>query len=134
MPAGFKTPLIIEVVGNRMYKLHEELVYESDNGDVYTVPKDFEVDLASTWGIPVVSENLDGLGAMSASLHDYCYRTGCVPRKTADNLFYEALYWESTYYQIKGNPGMNDKTRWAFWAGVRVGGSSSYKGPEEWNT
>jgi hypothetical protein len=131
--AGFKGPLIIEVIGNRMYKLHEPLVYESDNGDVYTVPAGFEVDLASTWGIPVVAEKLDGVGAMSASVHDFCYRTGCVPRKTADDLFWEALYWESTYYQILGNSGISNETRYAFWLGVRVGGGSSYKGKEEWN-
>ena len=133
MSAGWKTALQLEVVGNRMFVVISPLVYESDNGDVYTVPVMQTTDLGSTWKIPVVAEKFDGMAPMSCVLHDYLYRTGLVPRKTADALLYEASYWESNYYEEKGNQGLDNETRYGFWLGVRLGGKSSYQGPIEWN-
>ena len=130
---GFKTPCRLEIIGNRDFRVLEPLVYESDNGDVYTVPAGQETDLASTWGIPGVAEKFDGMAPMSATLHDFCYRTGCVSRKDADALFYEAMYWESNYYEERGNQGIDNETRLAMFEGVRIGGHSSYQGKPEWN-
>ncbi len=133
MSAGWKTPLKLEVIGHRNFRHIEKLIYETDDGRIKEAEIGDETDLGSTWGIPIVATLYDGCFPMSCAMHDKDYRTGRIPRKQADEDFFHAMYWEDIYYEERGQEGKGDEVRLRMYQGVRIGGSSSYKGPEEWN-
>lgn len=120
----FKTPLQIEPIGRRKFKLIASLVYETKAGIVYEVPVGRITDLASTWGIPIVAAKFDGLVPMAASLHDYLY-DGIVSRKEADSVFYEAMKAENEWYGIEA---FTEAERYSIWLGVAVGGVFAFRG------
>ena len=135
---GFETPLIITAIGRRMWKVTEPLVYITENGVTYIVPVDRITDLASTWGIPIVAERFDGLAPMSAVVHDMLYdgeyEGEPVTRKEADAVFFEAMSWENNFYKALGqDEAISNFERHAIWEGVRLGGSSAYRGKPEDN-
>lgn len=91
------------------WELLEDLPYETDL-HLYTVPQGFTSDGAST---PfVVRSFFPKLGryAKAAFLHDYLLRTKIVPRKRADDIFFEALI------ACRVNP----PRAWVMWASVRL--------------
>ena len=133
MTAGFKTPLRLEVIGHRNFKHIAPLIYETDDGRTKQTEIGDETDLGSTWSIPVIAELYDGYFPMACSMHDKDYRTGRIPRKQADDDFYNAMYWEDIYYEERGQPGKGDEVRLRMYQGVRMFGHSSYKGRKEWN-
>jgi len=82
----------------------------------YTVPAGFGTDLASVpLGFRNLASKVDGIEA--ATVHDYLYRTGKVPRAEADEVFFDLLEGQV--------PGWK---RYAMWGAVRAFGWLSYKG------
>jgi hypothetical protein len=114
----FSTTLKTEQIARRAWKLTDELVY----GDIH-VPKGFVTNYASidvfhnAFLFPIYAL-FAGYGNYASTIHDYLYRTGSMGRKEADSVFYEALRTE----------GVARWRAWLMWAGVRVGGASSYRG------
>ena len=125
----FLTPLDVKVLGDRNFEVVNPLVFRSDDGNDYTVPVGQTTDFASVWGIPLVSEVLSGKANMAATLHDWCYRTGCVPRKKADELLWEAALAEESNLNMLEREFIAN----ALYVGVREGGRSAYQGKPEWN-
>lgn len=114
----FTTTLKTEQISRTCFKLLDTLEY----GDI-VVPKGFVTDYASIKALhniflyPLYAL-LAGYGNYAATIHDYLYRTGKVSRSEADRIFYEALRSEGV-------------AKWRaaiFWLGVRIGGTSSYRG------
>lgn len=83
-----------------------------------TVPVGVLTDLASIpdflKGIPALDVN--GRSRSPAVLHDWLYRTHELSRAQADGVFRAALL----------SRGVPKAAAWAFWAGVRLGGSAAY--------
>lgn len=95
----------------------EPLVYDSFvTGITFVVPAGFRTDLASVPRLPLVYWLCGGRANKPATLHDFLYSTGIVPRATADAVFREAM-------TVVGVPTVY---RWLMWAGVRAGGASHY--------
>lgn len=109
-----------------MLRLHAPLVFRSQGYLRTHVPAGFTFDGAS---IPPflrwVINPLDGEIGAAAAVHDWLYVVHSVPRKQADQLFYEALI----------SLGASRWKAWIMWAGVRVRGQcgweSYYKRREE---
>ena len=90
---------------------HDELVVKD-----ITIPAGFVCDGASVPAIamPIFNNGIRYLRA--AILHDFCYRTGIVPRKQADDLFKEVLRED----------GVTKFKSYMMWLGVRAGGGKFY--------
>jgi len=98
---------------------------------VITVNKDFITDYASLGALRnillfVFYAILVGYGDKAATIHDWIYRGNGISsegrvyyptRKECDEIFYRALRAE----------GVARWRAWIFFAGVRIGGASSYK-------
>ena len=114
---SFKNELLLVPIKGYQWKLGEELEYTSDSGVKVTVPKGFLFDGASIprglWNILRVG----GVQLYGACVHDYCYRTHVVDKKTADDLFLEALL-DKGVSEIKAN---------TMYKAVDWFGSGSYK-------
>lgn len=118
----FVTQLHAIEIDRTVHQLTAELVYDDDVEGMITVPKDFVTDYASIGGLNnVVLFPLFALfatyGNYASSVHDYLYRNGKLTRARADAVFYRALRVE----------GVGKLRAALFWAGVRIGGASSYK-------
>lgn len=117
MKGKFKTDLTVSPSIGDNWQLRENLIYISNNGDAYTVPKNFITDLAS---IPRVIRSIFAVNSkhrQAAVLHDYLYTKKHISRKMADELFYEAM--------INSNV-----TKWKaklFYYAVRIGGGFARK-------
>ncbi len=59
---------------------------------------------------------LGAYGHAAAVLHDWLYRTGTLPRRQADRVFFNALR----------SSGIARWRAWLMWGGVRIGGASHY--------
>lgn len=120
----FTTPLELEFIDGRTWKVTEPFVYDVGalgSWETISVPAGFVTDFAS---IPRGLWNLlppTGLYAKAAVLHDYLYRGGTtmyfdhdkpVTRARADAIFYEAM----------GVLGVMWWSKWLVYAGVRLGG------------
>lgn len=114
----FKSKLRSEQLTRTEFKLIDPLIF----GDLI-VPAGFETNYAS---IHVFHNILlfpiyalfAGYGNYAATVHDYLYQTAMFSRKECDRIFYLALRDE----------GVARWRAWMMWAGVRIGGASSYKG------
>lgn len=92
--------------------------YYSNNWNTIIVPAGFQTDFAS---VPRIMWSLvDKLStqAWPSVIHDYLYGTNRYGRKWADAVFLEALR----------DSGAGWMTRWACWAGVRMGGTKAWDG------
>lgn len=107
--------LQVEKMPNGRWRVLSPLIYLSRYAGRIAVPRGFDTDFASVPRLPLMFWLLGDRGHMAATLHDYLYRTGRVTRATADAVFWEALELEA-----------NRVERFAFWAGVRLGGWASY--------
>lgn len=131
---AFETPLQIEACGRRKFRVLHPLIYITEAGVKYEVPAGRITDLASTWGIPMVSDMLDGLAPMSAVIHDMLYdgvyQGDPISRKEADAVFYEAMKAENEWYKAHGatEDAVSDLERYAFWLGVATGGGFAFRG------
>ena len=104
--------------GRGLWELVEPLVYESDYAAMtITVPIGFKTDFASVLRLPVIYLLFGDKAHAPATVHDYLYNTGAVPRKTADAVFYEAM---------KASTKLSGAECWMMWAAVRVFGGSHY--------
>lgn len=130
LAAAFLTPLDLRRIEDKSrdqrgtWRLLAPLVYRSKvAGITITAPKGFVTDLASVPRLPFAYLLTGGIGHAAAVVHDALYTTHVTTRKTADEVFYEALL-------VLGIPKWQ---AWLMYAGVRVGGRSSWKaaGPQQ---
>jgi hypothetical protein len=122
----FATPLRLERIedssrdGRGTWRLLDPLVYESDvAAATVTVPAGFVTDLASVPRLPFAYLLTGGIGHAAAVVHDAIYTGHQVDRALADEIFHEALLVL----------GVSRLQAWLMWAGVRVGGGSSWTAP-----
>lgn len=121
----FLTGLHVEIVdpqaaqGRGTWMLKEDFQYQSDVANtIITVPAGFITDFASVPRIPVLFTLFGAIASEAAVVHDWLYRTGMLGRKTADKVLKEAVL-------VSGYPKWQ---AWGLYLGVRIGGSSFYKG------
>jgi len=130
----FLTELTISEIGDKLWKLHEPLVYKSDiltktvtdtagfKFDVpyvITVPVGFITDLASVPRVPIVYQFWGGRCHREAVIHDYLYRKDSDPVAsfmTANRVFLEAAEARGKSIQV----------RYPMFWGVVLGGRCSY--------
>lgn len=93
MTQEFLTPLLLEYLDGRNYKVLRPFVYQVRHGETITVPKGFVTDFASVprllWRVLPPT----GHYGKAAVVHDYLYRTTSMDytRAEADLVFYEAM-------------------------------------------
>lgn len=110
----FDTPLVLEFIDGRDWRLVHAFTY--DHGR-FVVPAGFLTDFAS---VPRFFWRLfppTGRYGKAAVLHDMLYRTGAVPRREADAIFFDAMR----------SLGVFLPTRWLMWLAVRLFGWTAYK-------
>ena len=74
------------------WKLLAPLVYRSDHlGRIISVPTGYCTDFASVPRAPIAYFLAGNAGNRAAVIHDYLITSQEVPRRTADEVFYEAL-------------------------------------------
>lgn len=120
MKPKFLTPLRVEQISEKNWRLTEPLVFWSNVLDrQIVVPEGFVTDFASVPRWPFIYWFTGGLAQAPATLHDWLYRTRAedVTRPQADDVIAEAMGARG-YWKVRS---------WFVWAGVRIGGSSSYK-------
>lgn len=92
--SSFTNPLIVEKVGERLWKIYRELIYyvgEENSADIIIVPVGFQTDFAS---IPSLFWTLlppDGGYSAAAVIHDFLYFTQTRTRLASDRIFLEAM-------------------------------------------
>ena len=100
------------VGGRQLYMLDAPLYFMG-----FMVPGGFITDLSSIPRLPFIYLLLNGISDLPGVLHDFLYSTGLVAREVADAILREACL-------AIGVP------RWKanlIYAGVRLGGASSYE-------
>jgi hypothetical protein len=120
----FLDPLRVELVkdgrglGGSLWRLTAPLRYESERrGLTFNIPEGFLTDFASVPRVPIAYWIDGGIAESCATLHDFCYSTGCVPRAIADRVLEEAMK----------ERGFGWVRRWTIWAGVRAFGGPHYQ-------
>ena len=104
--------------GRGLWELTEPLVYDSDRAAMtITVPAGFRTDFASVLRLPVIYLLFGDKAHAPATVHDYLYHSGIVPRAVADDVFYEAM---------RVSTKLSGVERWMMWAAVRAFGGSHY--------
>ena len=109
----------IDRTDDRRFRLLEDLyVRYCKDGEWFTmiVPIGDYVDGASLPGFVRMFNPVNGRHFIAACVHDHPYRTGCLPRKDADELFLAVM----VNHEVK-----KYRRKYMYW-GVRVGGKSSY--------
>lgn len=92
MAARFLTDLVVVHVSDDIKRLVYPLEYESALlKRVITVPAGTETNFASVPRVPFAFWLFGGVADKAATIHDYLYQTGSVPRKVADDVFSEAM-------------------------------------------
>jgi len=93
MAVGFDEWAVIQRLhdGTGHFKLLRDLMYRSEAGSVYVVPRGFKTDLASVprWLWPIF--NPSGLFMSAAILHDHFCENDWISRKDGDKIFLEAM-------------------------------------------
>lgn len=109
-----------EIPDSKIIRLTAPFCYYSPTiSRLITVPAGFECDRESIPRIPFVYWMLGNSSAEAGVLHDYLYRVDSEPivsRAIADDIYYEASCLDGNYRA----------QAWFKWAGVRIGGASSY--------
>lgn len=104
--------------GRRLYKVLLFPIYQSDvAGQTFVGPVGFITDLGSVPRIPLVYDAIGDIAIEPYIIHDLLYSHGYVTRKMSDDVLLEAL-------AVIGIPWYK---RYQIYAGVRIGGASSYK-------
>jgi len=120
--AEFLTDLDIhEIDDDCLWVLDSPLIYRSDipQVGVVLVPVGFYTDFASVPRVPLAYMFFGGKSHRESVIHDYLYRCDSVPvveRSVADSVFKEAMDCR----------GKGFFTRYAMFAGVRLGGWTAY--------
>lgn len=115
----FLSELVVTCKSDDKWLLVRNFVFKSDMCIApIVVPAGFETDFASVPRLPLAYLLAGDTAHEAAVIHDYLYRTGKADRKTADEIFLEAM-------KAQGIPAW--RRRLMYWA-VRTFGGSSYKG------
>lgn len=122
--SSFTTPLLVEVLPNRMFKLVEPFTYYTDipcacgaNHTEIDVPAGFKTDLASVPRLFWAILPPHGTYGKAAVVHDYCYRYAVHSKPWADKVFREGM-------KVLGVPAW--KRFVMYWA-VRLFGKGNFK-------
>jgi len=111
----FLDPLILQTYAKGEWVLMTDFRYRALDGTVYTAPKYFITDLASTpWLVKPLFNDIEDREA--GVIHDWLYCQNQIPRVVADALFYEMLL----------ALGADKRRAGLMHAGVRVGGGNRY--------
>lgn len=112
---SFLDPLLVRDYAKGEWVLAADLRYLSRAGILFTAPKYFITDLASTpW---LAKPFLRGMEDRKAGvIHDLLYCQNVLPRSTCDALFYEMLLVL----------GSNKPQAKAAYSGLRIGGGPAY--------
>ena len=119
MHSKFYSELHVVVLDDgRKRRLEKNLIYYSKSlNQMVAVPEGFITDFASVprafWSVMPPS----GKYTKAAVLHDYLYQTHLVDKKTADNIFKEAM-------EVLG---VSKFKIWSMYSAVKFFGASSYK-------
>jgi len=92
--SSFTTPLIVQLMADRKWKIEEEFVYyigEIDSGKEIRVPKGFITDLASVPRIFWIIFPPNGKSGKASVIHDYMYVNAIGTKEYADKTFIEAM-------------------------------------------
>lgn len=119
MRAKFLTTLDVRCLGGKEWMVLAPFVVIV-GGKLIRVPSGFVTDFASVPRIPLAFFLFGGIGDRAATVHDWLYSTGEVPRQKADEILKLLL-------EAEGAGGFRSSM---MYAGVRVGGGSHYK-PDE---
>jgi hypothetical protein len=93
----FQTALEVRLVDQRAntsrgtWELLQPLVYHSDLLGTIIVPKGFQTDFITMPRLPLLFDLMGDSAHQAATLHDWLYTTGNVPRDIADEILYEAV-------------------------------------------
>ena len=116
----FLTELNIIEIGDKLWELHSNLIYNSDLlGRTLVVPKGFITDLASVPRIPIVYQAWGGRCHREAVIHDFLFRIDSKPVVSymmANRVFLEAAEARGKSFFI----------RYPMFWGVCIGGWFSY--------
>lgn len=119
-PSSFRTPLRLEYGDGRTFTVTEAFEFWSTVADdcTFTVPAGFETDFASVPRLLWWLYSPHGQYGKAAVVHDYCYRSGCVPRSMADRVFLEGMKVLGVWFG----------RRWVMYLAVRCFGWLAYRG------
>lgn len=118
----FLTDLAVKNLDDENWLILEPLVYQSRTlGKTVEVPAGFQTDFASVPRLPLTFALTGDAAHKAAVIHDYLYRSlpHICQRRTADLVFYEAM-------KVTGIVWWR---RELMFAGVRLGGSGSWRKP-----
>ena len=102
MKSEFLTPLRVEHLGGKWWRLTHDLVYYSALLDAtIVIPAGFVTDFASVPRIPLAYWLFGARGNQAAVLHDWLYRTGLIDRIRSDRVFNEALKAEGKWFPTR---------------------------------
>ncbi len=111
--SAFEGDLDIRIIGDRQYETRSQLLYHSDLAKcTIVIPTGTITDGLSTWGVPIISNILDGTNAKPGVLHDYLYSCHMFTRAMSDAILREACI----------AVGTSSWKAWIIWTGVRIGG------------
>ncbi len=111
----FLDPLLLQAYAKGEWVLATDFRYQDANGVIYTAPRYFVTDLASTpW---LVKPLLQGIEDRACGvIHDLLYCQNELPRKACDELFYQMLL----------ALGADRRRAWLMYVGLRIGGWRRY--------
>lgn len=115
MTGRFPDPLVLQAYARGEWVLMQDFRYQSADGEIYTAPKYFITDLASTpW---IVKPLLTGIEDRACGvIHDLLYCVNQLSRVVCDALFYEMLLVA----------GADQRKAWLMHWGLRAGGGPRY--------
>lgn len=117
--SSFTTPLILEMLPDRKFKVMEEFIFyvgDIDDNEIIAVHKGFITDLAS---VPRIFWNIlppNGKYGKATVVHDYLYVNAIESKKYADDVFLEAM-------KVLG---VGKAKRYMMYYAVRMFGKGSY--------
>ncbi|WP_032632000.1 DUF1353 domain-containing protein [Pseudomonas syringae] len=116
MVGQFLDPLIVQAYAKGEWVLMADFRYMAADGTIYTAPKYFITDLASTpW---LVKPFLTGIEDRACGvIHDFVYCQNKITRAQCDALFYEMLL----------ATGADLRRAQLMFSGLRIGGGSRYR-------
>lgn len=137
----FLTPLQVEKMSEREWKLTAPLVYDSDTVGVIVVPTGFVTNFGSVPRLPFMYLLFGGVGDEACTVHDWLYsrrllvgrdlHRQVLERKTADKIMrgviYECLRVDDASVSGLFKNLISLGTAWAMWLGVRIGGASHWR-------
>ena len=136
MPSSFTTPLEIEYIGGRSWKVTREFDYLVDFNDPHSaikVPAGFVTDFAS---VPEVLWDIlppTGKYGKAAVVHDYLYVMGgkipcllCGPEESELFSPYTKAEADQVFYDAMKVLGVGQPERWRMWRTVKAFGKGNF--------